>query len=337
MLRMRNIVFEFSRITEQGALAAYKFIGRYNKNAADDAAVKAMRYMMNILEFDGEIVIGEGEMDEAPMLYIGEKVGKGGMSLDIAVDPIDGTKLVSEGKNNSVCVLAAAEKGLILKAPDMYMEKIAVNETAKDVIDLDLPLKDNLINIAAALNKELSDLTVAILDRERHLEAINLMKSLNIKIYTASDGDIVMGLLTCMPFSDIDVLYGVGGAPEGVLLATAIKALGGNMQGRLVPYSQVYPKDDNCEELTKIEEERCAEIGVEIGRKLEINDLVRGDDFIFSLTGITNGDLVQGVHRTNNMATTETLLIRGKSQTIRIIKSTHLLNKKDDYLLSLLL
>ncbi len=337
MLRMRNIVFEFSRITEQGALAAYKYIGRYDKNAADGAAVKAMRYMMNILDFNGEIVIGEGEMDEAPMLYIGEKVGKGGMNLDIAVDPIDGTKLVSEGKNNSVCVLAAAEKGLILKAPDMYMEKLAVNETAKDAIDLDLPLKDNLLNIATALNKEISDLTVAILDRERHEETINMMKSLNIKIYTFSDGDIVTGLLTCMPFSDVDVLYGIGGAPEGVLLATAVRALGGNMQGKLIPYSKVYPNDSNCKELAKIEKERCAEIGVKIGKKLELDDLVRGDDFIFSLTGITNGDLVQGVHRVNNMATTETLLIRGKSQTIRIIKSTHLLDKKDDYLLDLLL
>ncbi len=337
MLRMRSIVFEFSRITEQGALAAYKFIGRHDKNSADDAAVKAMRYMMNVLEFDGEIVIGEGELDEAPMLYIGEKVGKGGMGLDIAVDPIDGTKLVAEGKNNGVCVLAAAEKGLILKAPDMYMEKLAVNEQAKDAIDLDLPLKENLINIAKALNKELSELTVAILDRDRHNEAIDLMKSLKIKVYTSGEGDIVMGLLTCMPFSDVDVLYGVGGAPEGVLLATAIKAFGGNMQGRLVPYSNVYPEDDNCEELARIEAQRCAEIGVEIGKKLVLDDLIQGDDFIFSLTGITNGELLQGVRRNGNMATTETLLMRGKSQTIRIIKSTHLLNKKDDYLLNLLL
>jgi len=337
MLTMRNIVFEFSRITEQGALAAYKYIGRHNKNDADDAAVKAMRYMMNVLNFDGEIVIGEGEMDEAPMLYIGEKVGKGGMSLDIAVDPIDGTKLVSEGKNNAVCVLDAAGKGLILKAPDMYMEKIAVNESAKDAIDLDLPLRDNLINISKALDKDISELTVAILDRERHLEAINLMKSLNVKVYTSGEGDIVMGLLACMPFSDVDVLYGIGGAPEGVLLATAIKALGGNMQARLVPYSQAYPKDDNCEELAQIEAMRCAEIGIEIGKKLLIDDLIRGDDFIFSLTGITNGELLQGVRRNGTMATTETLLIRGKSQTIRIIKSTHLLNKKDDYLLDLLL
>ncbi|QVK19600.1 class II fructose-bisphosphatase [Mycoplasmatota bacterium] len=334
---MRNIVFEFSRITEQGALAAYKLIGRHDKNKADDAAVKAMRYMMNILDFDGEIVIGEGEMDEAPMLYIGEKVGKGGMRLDIAVDPIDGTKLVSEGKNNGVCVLAAAEKGLILKAPDMYMEKLAVSEGAKDAINLDLPLKDNLINIAKALGKDFSDLTVAILDRERHHKAIELMKSLNIKVYTSGEGDIVMGLLACMPFSDIDVLYGIGGAPEGVLLATAIRALGGNMEGRLVPYNQVYPKDDNCFELAEIEAKRCAEIGVEIGKKLIIDDLIRGDDFIFSLTGITNGELLQGVRRNGTMATTETLLIRGKSQTIRIIKSTHLLNKKDDYLLDLLL
>ncbi|HEY8364401.1 MAG TPA: class II fructose-bisphosphatase [Haloplasmataceae bacterium] len=337
MLKMRSIVFEFSRITEQGALAASKYIGRHNKNLADEAAVKAMRYMMNILDFDGEIVIGEGEMDEAPMLYIGEKVGKGGMHLDIACDPIDGTKLVAEGKNNGVCVLAAAEKGLILKAPDMYMEKIAVSEAAKDAIDIDLPLKDNLINIAKALGKDLSDLTVAVLDRKRHQGAIDLMKSMNIKVFTSGEGDIVMGLLTCMPFSEVDVMYGVGGAPEGVLLATAIRALGGNMQGRLVPYNTVYPEEADCDKKAEIERIRCEKIGVEIGKKLVIDDLIRGDDFIFSLTGITNGDLVQGVKRHGNMATTETLLIRGKSQTIRIIKSTHLLNKKDEYLLDLLL
>jgi fructose-1,6-bisphosphatase II len=337
MLKMRSIVFEFSRITEQGALAAYKYIGRHNKNLADAAAVKAMRYMMNVLDFEGEIVIGEGEMDEAPMLYIGEMVGKGGMHLDIACDPIDGTKLVAEGKNNGVCVLAAAEKGLILKAPDMYMEKIVVNEDAKDAIDLDMPLKDNLINIARALNKDVSDLTVAILDRKRHYEAIELMKSLNIKVYTSGEGDIVMGLLTCMPFSEVDILYGIGGAPEGVLTATAVRALGGNMHGRLVPYTQVYPEDDNALEMARIEAKRCQEIGIEIGKKLVLDDLIRGDDFIFSLTGITNGDIVQGVRRNGNYASTETLLMRGKSQTIRIIKATHLLHKKDDYLLDLLL
>ncbi len=337
MLRMRSIVFEFSRITEQGALAAYKYIGRHDKNKADDAAVKAMRYMMNILEIDGEIVIGEGEMDEAPMLYIGEKVGRGGMQLDIACDPIDGTNLVAEGKNNGVCVLAAAEKGLMLKAPDMYMEKLAVSESAKDVIDLDRPLKDNLIDIAKALGKDISELTVAILDRKRHEKAIEMMKSMNIKVYTSGEGDILMGLLSCMPYSDVDVLYGVGGAPEGVLLATAIRALGGNMQGRLVPYTQVYPEDANCGALAEEEARRCAEIGVEIGKKLVLDDLIRGDDFIFSLTGVTNGELLQGVRRNGTMATTETLLMRGKSQTIRIIKSTHLLNKKDEYLLDLLL
>lgn len=337
MLKMRNIVFEFLRITEQGALAAHKYIGRHDKKKADEAAVKAMRYMMNVLNFDGEIVIGEGEMDEAPMLYIGEKVGKGGMHLDIACDPIDGTRLVAEGKNNGVCVLAAAEKDLILKAPDMYMEKIVVNEDAKDAIDIDLPLKENLQNIAEALGKDISQLTVIVLDRKRHYKDIELMKKMNVKVYTRGEGDIVMGLLTCMPFSDVDVMYGIGGAPEGVLTATAIKALGGNMQGRLVPYSQVYPEEAYCEELTRIEEERCRKIGVEIGKKLVLDDLIRGDDFIFSLTGITDGDLVKGVHRNGNLATTETLLMRGKSQTIRIIKSTHLLHKKDEYLLDLLL
>ena len=337
MLKMRSIVFEFSRITEQGALAAYKYIGRHNKEDADEAAVQAMRYMMNILDFNGEIVIGEGEMDEAPMLYIGEKVGLGGIDIDIAVDPIDGTKLVAEGKNNGICVLAAAEKGLILKAPDMYMEKLVVNEAAKDAINLDSPLMDNLERIAEALNKPISQLTVAILDRPRHYEVIKLMKSKNIKIFTVSDGDIVCGLLTCMPFSDVDVLYGIGGAPEGVLLAVAIKALGGNMHARLVPYSTAYPDDIHCEKKAQIEKERCMEIGVEIGKKLEINDLISGDDFVFSATGITNGELLKGVSRQGNMATTETLLIRGKSQTIRIIKSTHLLDKKGDYLVDLLL
>jgi fructose-1,6-bisphosphatase II len=337
MLRMRNIVFEFSRITEQGALAAYKQIGRHDKFKADDVAVKAMRYMMNKLAFDGEVVIGEGEIDKAPMLYIGEKVGNGGMHLDIAVDPIDGTRLVVEGKNNGVCVLAAAEKNHILKAPDMYMEKLVVNESAYDAIDLDLPLEENLKKIAKALNKQLSELTVIILERERHQKAIDMMTSHDIKVHFVSDGDIVSGLLTCMPFSEVDVMYGIGGAPEGVLLATAIKALGGNMHGRLVHYSEVYPNDLDALDYDREEIRRCKEIGITIGDKLELNQMIKGDDFIFSLTGITNGDLLAGVTRSGNLATSETLLIRGKSQTIRIIKSTHLLNKKDDYLLDLLL
>lgn len=333
---MRNIVFEFSRITEQGALAAYKYIGRHDKNKADDAAVRAMRYMMNILDFDGEIVIGEGEMDEAPMLYIGEKVGMGGMKIDIAVDPIDGTKLVAEGKSNAISVLAAAEKGLIFKAPDMYMEKLVVGEAAKDAIDIDLPLMDNLEKVARVLNKKISDLTVVILERKRHQKVIDEMKAKNIKVYTVSDGDIISGILTCMPNSEVDVMYGVGGAPEGVLLATAIKALGGNMQAKLVPYTAVYPEDACCEDMAKEEYKRCEEIGVKIGETLYLNDLISGDDFVFSATGITDGDILQGVKRDGNMATTETLLIRGKSQTIRVIKSTHLLHRKGEFLEKLL-
>lgn len=327
---MKNLIFEFSRVTEQGALAAYKYLGRNNKNLADQASVKAMRYLLNNMDMAGEIIIGEGEMDEAPMLYIGEKVGKGNNPVDIAVDPIDGTLMVASGQYNAMSVIAASEKGCLLQAPDMYMEKLVVREDAKGVIDLDLPLEVNIKKVAKALNKELSDMCITIQNRPRHSEAIDSMRKLGCKIFAFENGDISTAIETCIEDSDIDMMYSIGGAPEGVIAACAIKALGGDMNARLVSYDKLY---EDCEETRKFadsERVRCQQMGVEINKKLILEDLVKGDNILFSATGITNGDLLKGVRRNGNVAKTDTLLIRGKTHTVRRIQSTHYLNYKDD-------
>lgn len=330
-LRMSNIVFEFARVTEQAALAAYNFIGRGNKDDADEAAVKAMRYMLNRTNITGEIVIGEGELDEAPMLYIGEKVGAGGFECSIAVDPIEGTSNVANGRYNSIAVLAATNKGGMLKAPDMYMLKIAVGPEAKGKIDLTKSLTENVLNVSKALKKKPSEMSIGILDRPRHDGYVQELNKLGCRICRIYDGDVMLGVLTCMPDSPIDMLFGIGGAPEGVITAAALKALGGDMQGKLVYYNNVF-NDDVCESITAREKEKLKELNLDDNKILKLEDLISGDDFIFSATGITKGDLLAGVIRNGNNATTETILIRGETQTIRKITSYHLLNKKDEYL-----
>lgn len=231
----RELAIEFSRVTEAAALAGYKWLGRGDKNTADGAAVNAMRIMLNQVNIDGTIVIGEGEIDEAPMLYIGEKVGTGhGDAVDIAVDPIEGTRMTAMGQANALAVLAVGDKGCFLNAPDMYMEKLIVGPGAKGAIDLNLPLADNLRNIADALGKPLGDLTVTILAKPRHDEVIAEMAKLGVRVFAIPDGDVAASILTCMPDSEVDVLYGIGGAPEGVVSAAVIRALDGDMQGRLL-------------------------------------------------------------------------------------------------------
>lgn len=336
MFQMRNLVFEFSRVTETAALAAYKYVARGDKDIADDAAVKAMRYMLNKTPIDGEVVIGEGEMDEAPMLYIGEKVGSGGFEVDIAVDPIDGTVACAFGLENAIAVIAATKKGCMLKAPDMYMNKIAVGPKAFGSIDITLPLAENIKSIAKALGKEVKDVGVAVLKRERHDDMVDVLVELGCKIFKFNDGDIAKAVLTCIPESDIDVMIGIGGAPEGVVAAAAIKALGGDFQGSLVHYNEIWD-DEDSEKFTKKEVEQLLEMGLTKDQVFRLDDLIKGDQFICSITGITKSDLVAGVVRDGNMAVTETLLIRGQTQTIRKISSTHLLNKKDDYLKDIML
>lgn len=326
----RELAIEFSRVTEAAALAGYKWLGRGDKNQADGAAVNAMRIMLNNVDIDGQIVIGEGEIDEAPMLYIGEKVGTGnGDAVDIAVDPIEGTRMTAMGQANALAVLAVGDRGTFLHAPDMYMEKLIVGPAAKGHIDLTLPLETNLKNIAAALGKTLDELTVTILAKPRHDGVIKQMQQLGVRIFAIPDGDVAASILTCMPDSEVDVLYGIGGAPEGVISAAVIRALDGDMQGRLLPRHEVKGDSEENRRLGEEELARCQEMGISANQLLTLEMMARNDNVIFAATGITSGDLLKGITRQGNIATSETLLIRGKSRTIRRIQSIHYLDRKD--------
>ncbi len=323
----RALAIEFSRVTEAAALAAYTWLGRGDKNAADDAAVKAMRYMLNLIHMDSEIVIGEGEIDEAPMLYVGEKVGSGlGELVSIAVDPIDGTRMTAMGQSNAISVLAAGGKNTFLKAPDMYMEKLVVGSNVKGIIDLNLPLEQNLRRIASKLGKSLSDLTVMVLAKPRHDAVIKQIHNLGAKVLAIPDGDVAGSVLCCLPDAEVDLLYGIGGAPEGVAAAAAIRALGGDMQARLIPRNEVKSDTEENKKIAANEIQRCAALGVKVNEVLKLEDLVRDDNLVFTATGITNGDLLKGISRKGNLASTETILIRGKSRTIRKIQSIHYLD-----------
>lgn len=323
----RALAIEFSRVTEAAALAAYTWLGRGNKNAADDAAVKAMRYMLNLIHMDAEIVIGEGEIDEAPMLYVGEKVGSGlGELVSIAVDPIDGTRMTAMGQSNAISVLAAGGKNTFLKAPDMYMEKLVVGSNVKGIIDLNLPLEQNLRRIASKLGKSLSDLTVMVLAKPRHDAVIKQIHNLGAKVLAIPDGDVAGSVLCCLPDAEVDLLYGIGGAPEGVAAAAAIRALGGDMQARLIPRNEVKSDTEENKKIAANEIQRCAALGIKVNEVLKLEDLVRDDNLVFTATGITNGDLLKGISRKGNLASTETILIRGKSRTIRKIQSIHYLD-----------
>ncbi|WP_182056731.1 class II fructose-bisphosphatase [Pantoea sp. ME81] len=326
----RELAIEFSRVTEAAALAGYHWLGRGDKNAADGAAVHAMRIMLNTIDIDGQIVIGEGEIDEAPMLYIGEKVGTGrGDAVDIAVDPIEGTRMTAMGQANALTVLAVGDKGSFLHAPDMYMEKLIVGPGARGAIDLNLPLEANLKNIAIALDKPLSQLTVSILAKPRHDAVIAQLQQLGVRVFAFPDGDVAASILTCMPDSEVDVLYGIGGAPEGVVSAAVIRAMDGDMQARLLARHHVKGDSEENRRLGEQELQRCAEMGIKAGEVLKLEEMARNDNVIFAATGITTGDLLKGITRKGNIATSETLLVRGKSRTIRRIQSIHYLDRKD--------
>ena len=329
----RSIAFEFSRVTEAAALAAFNWIGRGNKNAADDAAVKAMRALLNKMEIRGEIVIGEGEIDEAPMLYIGEKVGRSepqDEEVAIAVDPIDGTRMTAMGQAGAIAVLAAGGKNTFLRAPDMYMEKLVVNSAAKGMIDLNLPLEQNIRRVASKKGKLLSQITVAILAKPRHDEIIKKVQELGVRVIAIPDGDVAASVQCCLPDSEIDLVYGIGGAPEGVVTGAAVQALGGEIQGRLIPRNQV--KGNTPENMLAAEKEiaRCAEMQVLVNQVLKMEEIVKDDNVLFAATGITTGDLLKGVHREGSMLFTETLLIRGRSHTIRRVESLHDVSRMDD-------
>ncbi|MFR9020273.1 MAG: class II fructose-bisphosphatase [Fusobacterium sp.] len=345
----RELALEFARVTEAAALAAQKWVGRGDKNLADGAAVEAMRNVLNRIKIDGEIVIGEGEIDEAPMLYIGEKVGlkynpekieefrEDELSaVDIAVDPIEGTRMTAQGQPNAIAVLAAAQRGTFLKAPDMYMEKLVVGPEGRGAIDLDTSLEDNIRSVAKALKKDVKDMMIVVLDKPRHKKAMEQIRDLGAKLYALPDGDVAGSILTSIVDSDVDMLYGIGGAPEGVISAAIIKVLGGDMQGRLLLRSDVKGSDDKNDKISADEKRRCDEVGVEVGKKLLLDDLVKTDEIIFSATGITSGDLLEGVKRKGNIARTQTLVVRGSSKTVRYINSVHNLEYKDIYLEKLL-
>ncbi|MDD4803221.1 MAG: class II fructose-bisphosphatase [Syntrophomonas sp.] len=313
----RELALEFARVTEAAALAAARWVGRGDKEAADGAAVTAMRVMFDTVSIDGEVVIGEGEMDEAPMLFIGEKVGLGVLPrVDIAVDPLEGTTIVSKGLTGAISVLASAPQGTLLHAPDMYMDKIAVGPKCKGRVFLDAPIKENLRQVAKAMDKSMSEVTVVVLDRERHQTIIDEIRSAGARIRLISDGDVSPGVAAAYPESGVDILMGIGGAPEGVITAAALKCLEGDFQARLMP--------ENDQEIR-----RCLEMGIKDTQQLfTIDELVKSDDVIFVATGITDSFLLKGVRYLRRHAITQTIVMRSKSGTIRFIEANHHLGKK---------
>ncbi len=339
----RELALEFARVTEAAALAGYKWVGRGDKDQADQAAVDAMRTVLNQIKIDGEIVIGEGEIDEAPMLYIGEKVGldiedKCGLEkVDIAVDPIEGTRMTAMGQANAIAVLAVGNKGSFLKAPDMYMEKLVVGPNAKGAINLNLPLIDNVNNVAKALGKGLKELTVITLAKPRHDRIIKDLQELGVKVYAIPDGDVAASILTAVVDSEVDMLYCIGGAPEGVVSAAAMKALDGDMNARLMFRNEVKGISLENDKISNYERARCKEMGIDTSKVLTLDDLVKDEEVIFSATGITKGDLLEGIKRDGNIARTQTLLIRGKTKTVRYINSVHNLEFKGEHIKGLVL
>jgi fructose-1,6-bisphosphatase II len=308
----RNLAMELVRVTEAAALAAGRFMGRGDKLSADKASVDAMRLILNTIAIDGVIVIGEGEKDQAPMLYNGERVGTGEPPLmDIAVDPIDGTRPLSNGLPNSIATVAIAPRGTMFDpGPYVYMDKIAVGPEAAGTIDIEAPVKDNLMRVSRAKEIDIGDLTVVILDRERHSQLISEVRECGCRIRLILDGDVSGAVMTAWPESGIDVLMGIGGTPEGVLAACALRAMGGEIQGKL--YAR------NEEELA-----RGREMGYDFDKVLTMQDLVSSEDVFFAATGITDGELLHGVKYFSQGARTSSLVVRGLTGTVRQVDSTH--------------
>jgi fructose-1,6-bisphosphatase II len=315
----RNLAMELVRTTEAAALAAAAWVGRGDKEGADGAAVDAMRLILGTVQMRGTVVIGEGEKDEAPMLFNGEVVGDGSApEVDIAVDPIDGTTLTSKGRSGAVAVIAVSERGTMFDpGPCVYMEKIAVGPEARGVIDLRESVADNLRAVSRAKGIEVTELTAVVLDRDRHSELIGEIRDAGARIRLISDGDVAGAIATAIPGSGADILFGIGGTPEGVIAAAALKSLGGEQIGRL------WPRND---------EERTAALaaGYDLDRCLTTDDLVAGDNCFFAATGITDGDLLRGVHYTRNGATTQSIVMRSRSGTVRFVDAQHPPGKLED-------
>ena len=304
----RNLALELVRVTETAAIAASKWIGRGDKNGADQAAVDAMRKMIATVSMRGTVVIGEGEKDEAPMLYNGEEVGDGtGSPVDVAVDPVDGTTLTAKGMANAISVIALAERGAMFDPSAVfYMEKLATGPEAADVIDITAPVKVNLQKVAKAKHVDIASLTVVVLDRPRHDQLVKDIREAGARIKFITDGDVAGAVEAARANTGIDLLMGIGGTPEGIISACAMKCLGGAIQGRLMPKSEE-------------EKERARAQGLDLSQVFTTNDLVKGDDVFFAATGITDGELLQGVRHGENYFTTNSLVMRGKTKTVRLI------------------
>jgi fructose-1,6-bisphosphatase II len=316
----RNLALDLVRVTEAAAMAAGRWVGRGDKNGGDGAAVDAMRQLISGVSMQGVVVIGEGEKDEAPMLFNGEEVGDGtGPLCDVAVDPIDGTTLMAKGMPNALAVMAVAERGAMFDPSAVfYMEKLAVGPEAAGSVDIDAPVEENIRRVAKAKGISVGDVTVCILDRPRHDKLVREVRNAGARIHFISDGDVAGAISAAREATGVDMLIGIGGTPEGIIAACALKCMGGELQAKL------WPKDDE-------ERQKAIDAGHDLGRVLTTADLVRGDNAFFVATGVTDGDLLRGVHYRRGGATTQSLVMRSKSGTIRLIESWHSFDKLRDY------
>ena len=316
----RNLALDLVRVTEAAAMAAGRWVGRGDKNGGDGAAVDAMRQLISGVSMQGVVVIGEGEKDEAPMLFNGEEVGDGtGPHCDVAVDPIDGTTLMAKGMPNALAVMAVAERGAMFDPSAVfYMEKLAVGPEAAGSVDIDAPVEENIRRVAKAKGISVGDVTVCILDRPRHDKLVHEVRNAGARIHFISDGDVAGAISAAREATGVDMLIGIGGTPEGIIAACALKCMGGELQAKL------WPKDDE-------ERQKAIDAGHDLDRVLTTADLVRGDNAFFVATGVTDGDLLRGVHYRRGGATTQSLVMRSKSGTIRLIESWHSFDKLRDY------
>jgi fructose-1,6-bisphosphatase II len=316
----RNLALELVRVTEAAALGAGRFIGRGDKNAADKAAVDAMRLMIDSVSMHGTVVIGEGEKDEAPMLYNGEEVGDGtGPGVDVAVDPIDGTRLTSVGMPNALAVIALAERGtMFFPGVAVYMEKVATGPEAADVIDVTAPPEENVRLVAKAKGVRPEEITVTILDRPRHADLIAAVRGVGARVYLITDGDVAGAIAAALPRGEVDLLIGIGGTPEGVISAAALKCMGGAIQGKLAP------RDDD-------EKRSLLDAGFDLDKVLTTDDLVSGRDVFFAATGITDGYLLRGVKYWPDGATTHSMVMRSRSGTVRYVEAEHRFEKLEQF------
>jgi fructose-1,6-bisphosphatase II len=312
----RNLALELVRVTEAAAMAAGRWIGRGDKNAADQAAVDAMRAMLDTVSMDGVVVIGEGEKDEAPMLFNGESVGDGdGPAVDVAVDPLEGTRLTALGQPNAIAVIALAERGsMFFPGAAVYMEKIAVGADAIDAIDIDATPTENVNSVAKAKGRRPTDIRVVVLERDRHIALIDELREAGARVNLIRDGDVAPAIAAARPETGVDMLYGIGGTPEGVLSAAALKTVGGGIQAKL------WPRDDD-------ERQRLVDAGYDIDRVLTTDDLVAGDDVFVAATGVTTGALLRGVRYVRDAAITDSIAFRSRSGTVRRIEARHTLSK----------